>query len=383
MHPKPLTAAPGRHALAFLFALALTAALAPSARADGPPTPCKPPAQACDCKPYPCCEPNCPKDPTCPPKYANRRFVENWRPCLCADWCDKQDWSDVLKARSLSGNGWLWVNVGGQLRLRWESFANQNFGAPADPHDAWLLGRARAHADVHFGDHVRAFVEGIYANQWELRELGPRPIDRNLGDLLNAFAEVEGRLGASKAGAWVGRRELETGAQRLVSPLDWANTRRTFQGAGAWWKSGNHAVDAWATRPVIVDFDDFDDWDADRLFWGVDYTNTSLTCLTWGAYVMGLHDDARPGRVAQDRYTLGARIDGKLPRTRFDYAAERATSRRSWSAWTSAGSPACPGTRASASASTTPRGTTTWRTRTAGRSTSCSRSGTSTSGTPT
>ena len=99
-----------------------------------------------DCDPYPCCKDKEAKEPPCPAKYENLRFLENWRPCLCKDVCDLDDWSDRVKARRLTRNGFLWMNVGGQIRLRWESFNDIGFGAPADHNDAWMLLRGRAHA---------------------------------------------------------------------------------------------------------------------------------------------------------------------------------------------------------------------------------------------
>lgn len=282
-----------------------------------------PAAQGCgcpDCPDNPCCECRKPSEPPCPAKYDNRRFLENWRPCLCVPKCDRGDWSDWFKAYPLTRNKAIWVDVGGQIRLRWESFANQAFGAPADPHDAWMLMRARLHADVHLGRNVRFFTEGIYADQYEERELGARPIDRNRGDLLNMFLEAHGEGGFGKAGAWVGRRELQTGRERLVSPLDWANTRRTFQGIGGWWKRGFHEVDAWVTNPVVIDYRDFDEENDDVVFWGADYTNRTQTCVTWGAFLYGLDDDV----ADESRFTVGGRVDGNIPNTRFDYDCEAA-----------------------------------------------------------
>ncbi len=281
--------------------------------------PCKQPPR-CECPDYPCCECRKAKPAKCPPKYDNLRFKENWRPCLCIPCCERDGFWDRIKAKPLTRNNGVWVNVGGQARFRFESFNNIGFGAPADPHDAWLLGRFRLHADVHFGNHFRVFAEGIYADQWEERELGARPIDRNRGDLLNLFAEVHGEGAMGKGGAWAGRRELQTGKQRLVSPLDWANTRRTFQGLGGWWSRGHHSVDAWVTNPVTIRHDDWDEGDDDSVFWGVDYTNRTMTCYSWGGYVYGLDRDL----TGETRYTVGARGDGKIPNTRFDWDVEAA-----------------------------------------------------------
>ena len=282
------------------------------------------PANAGECDPYPCCEDKAPAEPKCPAKYENLRFLENWRPCLCEDFCDLDDWSDRFKGRRLTRNGFLWANLGGQVRLRWESFSNIGFGAPADHNDAWMLLRGRAHADLHFGEFARIFVEGIYANQYETRELGARAIDKNKGDLLNLFAEVNGTIACDHdLGAWVGRRELQTGKQRLVSPLDWANTRRTFQGGGAWWKHKGRQLDVWYTQPVVIEDGALDDdRNDDSVFFGANYKVATQNCITWEAYFLGLSNDANANQPSQDRYTVGARVDGKIPNTRFDYDAE-------------------------------------------------------------
>ena len=47
-----------------------------------------------------------------------------------------------------------------------------------------------------------------------------------------------------------GRQELLYGAQRLISPLDWSNTRRTFDGAKLFWRGESWNADAFWTRPV-------------------------------------------------------------------------------------------------------------------------------------
>lgn len=315
-----------------LLAVALAALPDPALGSPEDPTPkpavkdpCAPECPPCD--PYPCCECKKPEPAPCPPKgYANMRFDENWRPCLCVDPCDRPDWTDRIKAFGLTSNKSIWANVGGQARVRFESWNNQGFGAPAHADDDSGLLRLRAHGDVHFGEHVRVFVEGIWAYE-DGRDPGPRPIDVNKGDLLNLFAEVSGPLGSlDGAGLRVGRQELQMGKQRLISPLDWVNTRRVFEGARGWAKWDGHRVDAFWTRPVNIKEGALDDeWNEDAAFFGAYYQNTTWNCVSWDAYVLGLRrTDAAYGGVTEDesRWTLGARVDGKIPNTRFDYEAE-------------------------------------------------------------
>ena len=287
-------------------------------------------SDCCECAQKPACDQNAcceckeGKEPGCPPKLHNLRFMENWAPCLCKDCCELDHWSHNLKARMLTRRPKIWYGFGAQARVRYESFQGMGFGAPADPDDDWLLARLRAHADVHAGDHLRFFVEGIYADQWT-RDLGPRPIDVNEGDLLNAFAEIT--TADRNWGVWGGRREIQYGAQRLLSPLDWANTRRTFEGFGGWANSAGHRLDAFAVAPVIVDATEFDEANDNVDLYGLYYTNTSMNCLTWDLYGLLLErDNANAFGMTADesRWTVGARALYAMPQTRLDLEVEGA-----------------------------------------------------------
>ena len=77
------------------------------------------------------------------------------------------------------------------------------------------------------------------------QDLPPLPIDVDRGDALNLF--VDARLFEVKdRPLWlrVGRQELLYGSQRLVSTLDWANTRRTFQGVKLFYRSEKFDADS-------------------------------------------------------------------------------------------------------------------------------------------
>lgn len=55
----------------------------------------------------------------------------------------------------------------------------------------------------------------------------------------------------------------------MISPLDWTNTRRTFEGFKASTVTGNNTLDAFWVRPVIVDKEEPNDGDDDTSFAGV------------------------------------------------------------------------------------------------------------------
>jgi len=273
--------------------------------------------------------------PTKPPipKYENLRFREDWSNLRSVPPCERCDLSDRMKAVQL-WDSCSWVNVGGQLRLRFEAWDNQNFGAlPGD--DAWELFRGRLFADVHLGEHVRVFAEGIYASE-EGRDAGPRPVDVNEGDLLNAFADVKGDLGCSmEVGLRVGRQEMLFAKQRLIGPLDWANTRRPFEGVSAWLKAPNQRLDAFYVEPVHILPYEFDEAFDDVQFAGLYYSNTRVKDLKWDAYLLYLHRDAAKygtTTAEEKRGTLGATGGGPLRGTRFDWDAEAAFQFGDWGA---------------------------------------------------
>src|SRR5439155_21096722 len=101
-------------------------------------------------------------------------------------------------------------------------------------------------------------------------DLPPLRTDVDRGDLLNAFVEMRTiDIGDDPLYVRIGRQELLYGSQRLISTLDWANTRRTFQGAKAYWHSEKLDVDAFCVQPVAVSPSRFDSVDNNQIFAGL------------------------------------------------------------------------------------------------------------------
>jgi hypothetical protein len=138
--------------------------------------------------------------------------------------------------------------------------------SPAD--NEYTLTRIRAYGDLLLGERVRLFGEFIWADALG-EDLAPLPIDVNLGDALNLFVEVNLFDYCDKpVYARVGRQELLLGSQRLVSTLDWANTRRTFDGVRLLRTGEQWDFDAFYTAFVPPDPDEFDQMDDRREFAG-------------------------------------------------------------------------------------------------------------------
>jgi hypothetical protein len=317
----------GRIGPAFVVPALLAWVGGAAARADGPAAGAPPAADAKPAAEPPGAAPAAlpPKDKAKPPpKYENLRFREDWSSLLCAGPCARQDGSDHLKALRISSGAWL--NFGGQVRARFESFDSFQFSAAPAADDDWMLYRVRLHADLHLGRHLRVFAEGIYADQDE-RLLGPRATDEDHGDLLNAFVDLTTRTGGVDVGARVGRQELLFGKQRVIGPLDWGNTRRTFDGVSGWVKGCNWRLDGFYVQPVLVDIDAFDEADDTVDFAGLYYASKPSNSTVFEAYALHTNRDGKRWlgvTEAEERLTLGAGAWGPIGGSRLDYDVEAA-----------------------------------------------------------
>jgi len=196
------------------------------------------------------------------------------------------------------------LDVGGEFRLRQhdEHILNRS--------DNFLLQRTRLYGDLHVEDWFRTYVEAIDAySSWG--HLTPRTSELNRFDALNLFADAR-VLDDDQGAAWLrgGRQELLYGNQRLISPLDWSNTRRTFDGAKLFWQGKDWNVDGFWTRPVpfsqhVTTDDIFDHSDPNAEFYGLYATNKATKNRTIDTYYLGYskYDGAVPFRTQ----TLGGR----------------------------------------------------------------------------
>ncbi|MCA9236256.1 MAG: alginate export family protein [Planctomycetales bacterium] len=209
------------------------------------------------------------------------------------------------------------LDVGGELRMRYhhERGMGQSMGLTRfeDTTTNFWLTRLRTYANWQVADGLRFYCEGIYADA--SRDDGNytrRSIDTNYGDFLNLFVD----LGLTENTTLrVGRQELLYGSQRLVSPLDWANTRRTFEGARLLYNDGDWAANLFYTNLVVVNPTELDKADYDQSFYGCYSTYSGFESYTVDAYYLGYDNEhTGPPNAGQDFsiHTLGLRVNGSL-----------------------------------------------------------------------
>jgi len=244
------------------------------------------------------------------PAFQPLRFEEDWSALARAG---TGAGADRLKAVSLSADGSSYLSVGGQIRYRMEGVRNFMMVGGESREDAFGLTRVMAHADLHLTSHLRFFVEGRHSVAHG-RDLpgGSRPADHDDLDLQNGFVEVSGGVVSSTLAARLGRQELLIGSQRLVSPVDWTNTRRTFDGMHARVRGGPLEVEGFRVRPVVVKNASANRANQDAWFSGVVVNGAVGTALTGSVYLFRLENE-QPVSIGgvqgmQDRNTLGARL---------------------------------------------------------------------------
>jgi hypothetical protein len=279
-----------------------------------------------------------------PQQYQDRRFEENWTP---PDWSKPhqgaRDWFDDIKAVKLNDSGSVWVGFGGQARGRLARQSTVTFGGPGDFDPTMWTWRFKGYADLHLGKHFRAYGEYLYSySTLEEIRLGTYNGAPNLsGDVLNAFGEYKGNVGHLDVGLWGGRRELQFGHERMISPGNWLLNEHTYDGGGGWIGSGDKRLEAFVVRPRIPVPDFWSDKDDQTTFWGVEYNTTASRTpelvfgdikvhgrpqkVTFQPYVLGIHRKNVTfvqGTADENRYTFGGLLFGDLGGTGFDFEVE-------------------------------------------------------------
>jgi len=162
-------------------------------------------------------------------------------------------------------NDCLLFSTGGQA---WVRFHNENNSRLTESQNNFMLSRVRAYGDLWFADVARVYGEYLWADVMS-EELPPLATDANRGDIQNLFVDLnvldwEGAPVVVR----VGRQELLLGSQRLVSALDWVNTRRTFEGVRTFRRGEKWDLDAFWVQYVQPSADEFDRPDEHQDFTG-------------------------------------------------------------------------------------------------------------------
>ena len=204
------------------------------------------------------------------------------------------------------------LSLGGESRTRYHNERNHRGLGITGLDDQFWLFRQRFFADWKLNDLFRVYAETLYADSGGETN-APRIIEENQFDLLNLFVDtklLDGDHG--NLTLRVGRQELLYGAQRTVSPLDWANTRRTFEGIRGLYQNGDTSIDAFWTAFVPVRPTQLDEADYNMQFYGV-YGTHKTQSSTLEAYYLGFDQNVANSQDFS-YHTVGGRASGSTDR---------------------------------------------------------------------
>lgn len=176
-----------------------------------------------------------------------------------------------IKYIQLSKSGNSYMSVGGEARMEFVYFSNEDWGRMGIGRNPFFLQRYDVHADFHPGSRMRIF--GQIRSAWESgRKNGPRPIDEDHLNIQNLFIDVDVvKTAGEKLTIRAGRQELDYGSGRLVSVREGPNLRLYFDGGKLMYQKGNFRSDVFVMMADTINTGTFDN-------------KSSKSVNLWGSY---------------------------------------------------------------------------------------------------
>jgi hypothetical protein len=251
--------------------------------------------------------------PKTPPGYTTLRFNEDYS--YLSDPAQRTDPFDALKYLRLRADDPTWfLSIGGEVRERVELTSNPNFGL-GGRNEGYLLQRLELHADLHLGERVRVFVEGISGLVWG-EQFPPPPVQEDHSDLQFAFIDfVPWLSGEESFTIRFGRFGMSLGSGRLVATRAAPNIPFKFDGAELLYQRPGWEAIGFLTRPGEERTNGIALEDDNTTFWGAYLTHWFSADRKTGAdlYYLGLKREESAyasGEATQTRHSIGVRLFG-------------------------------------------------------------------------
>lgn len=191
------------------------------------------------------------------PAIQANRWAEDWS--VLADPRLRTEPFDGLKYIPLwATDPKSYISLGATLRERFESNNAAGFGTSNTPSDSYFLQRLQVHADIHFNENWRAFVQ--LEDDRAFHKFNVTSVDQDRLDLRLAFLEYVNTFSGGTLKARAGRQDFAFDLQRFVSSRDGPNVRQSFDALWADWETGAWRFIGFVSRPVqYFDGQPFDD----------------------------------------------------------------------------------------------------------------------------
>ncbi|MGR3177495.1 MAG: alginate export family protein, partial [Candidatus Anammoxibacter sp.] len=192
------------------------------------------------------------------------------------------------------------LKIGGETRVRFEANANFDFNDSDGDGKEFTLLRTRLNFDAEINDHISAFLE-LQDNRLfgEEADAGPTASDFATGfplflsgggggtignlnrvDVLQSYVDVSlferesSKYDTSNLSFRIGRWQMNYGGQKIISPLDWLNQGRAWDGIRMRYEQKRWAMPFWVDVFATQLDEDFVDAgrggeDEDKIFTGI------------------------------------------------------------------------------------------------------------------
>ncbi|MEX6689988.1 alginate export family protein [Danxiaibacter flavus] len=219
---------------------------------------------------------------------------------------------EKIKYMPLTKRGRIYLSFGGEARIEYVDFNNEDWGRLNIGHNNFLLQRYDLHSDIHLGDRVRVFAQ--LRSAWESgRKNGPRPIDEDKLNVQNLFADVA-LIKKEKQTliARIGRQELDYGSGRLISVREGPNLRLYFTGAKMMYNATSLSIEAFVMKADTINPGSFDNKTSKSInLWGVYGRQIIQRMGNLDFYYLGIQRPAslfEEGIAKETRHTIGGRF---------------------------------------------------------------------------
>lgn len=219
-------------------------------------------------------------------------------------------------------------NVGAQYRVRYEVRENAGFtGAGAgndfsarpgiDTDNAYLLQKVLPRVG-YTSKWVEVFVQGrTSSSTGDERGPGAGPESDGPIDLHQAYVLV-GNHKEFPVSLKLGRQELSYGDERLVGAFAWNNIGRVFDAAKLRWQNSWFNAEAFVSKLVLPDDNNFNVWNDYDYFSGVHVTTRKIPKVSTDIYFLARNASAQaPTPGPRSPFTVGSARDIYTPGIRF------------------------------------------------------------------
>lgn len=217
-----------------------------------------------------------------------------------------------LKYAALSADRNTYLSVGGEARLQYTYYKNDQWSDAPDATHSDVLSRYLLHGDLHVGKSYRLFTQ--LQSSLAIKKLAPAPVDDNSLELHQAFIDWQTpAAGKSSLTVRIGRQELLYGSQRLISVREGPNNRQSFDGLKIMYQGNSLRTDLFYSHYVRTRKGFFNDRpSANTRLWGLYIVQNNIAPLiNADIYYLGLYKQQAAfddGTGKEVRHSIGTRI---------------------------------------------------------------------------